>query len=310
MSDSCDLLWEAVDGICHERGGPACQPLARAADDICGRPSDGWVFRGAMLRDFNQAEFRDGTVPGSTITMHTVDDAELDNWLDRENMLRSQINSLRQIKQNVGVETIERDVVGGFGTELVSSWRFAASTPRSATETPLVLFMRRQDIPERLIDVEYTQEFKANNPAIAGKVDRGSEMLVETNFDRATNFANVDGNRVFFRENPVRSFTGMSEEAEAVCLCESVDISQSVAHAVTYLTESGVRAIGDGSLDAAHDAIRAEMGMFADRLVVIQTVVSPSTVGGGNMDAGKFQALYDGDTRTESISDARQFFEP
>lgn len=337
------------------------------------------VFRGSNIEKFNANEFQDNKINGSEIRVEILDTyaaAARYNLLNAGSISKTITNSstpfkLRQsiidefrignpdinkfnvdtgdkevplsaLKNNgLIARSINEQVTGGLSKNIGAGFRFAGTGGTDIEKNaPLVLFLEKNRIPAQLIAVEYTDEFINENPALAGKADRGSWMLMTPVLtddnelgDFSAQFA-IGELRSSKREkypdagpvikwflNPLDNFFRLEPEQELMARTSNINLDQSLFAVCFYTGRKRLKNIYRNNIGvpdnvnreeqaiAVHNEISNRMAKNSDRLVTC-VVSGRIRTEDKKLNRGIFEFLYDGNEFTYDYNNAIPFTNP
>lgn len=313
------------------------------------------VFRGGHINIFNQSEFADNQITGKEINVWVADTAAITMKYDtgrRASFSNSGMGgrSARKLREDFDKEVtiqnlysndliarkINKNVTGGLTTSYSVANDLASGSGYTVGDAKMVLFFERNRIPTRLSEVEYTKDFITDNPAIAGLVDKGSNMIVfpRVNDDyelkevQAQYDVEINSNNkvIQFYKDPLSKFFAYEKESEIVAHASHINLDHSLFGACLYIREDmmdrmiantvdvDIKEISDSNssdkekLARVYKLAREMMNNYSDRLVVC--LVDAYYWSRNKMNDSKFKLFYDGNNFTDKYSGAVPFTDP
>lgn len=253
-------------------------------------------------------------------------------------------------ENNLIANHTQTEVTGGLSQRLGISMRFAGyfqdpSRARSdgIQAAPIVLFLEKNRIPARLVEVEYTSDFINNHTAIAGAADSGSNMLMAprlteefelgdhtARFDVSTTDeiqdlrdngelqVNIDNDDLVVKWSldPLNGFKGLEAESELFAYAPKIDLDSALLGMCSYITDRRLKQVSQIDSDNKKDMVKSlyrkvhnNLESYQDRLLmcVVDTMPKSSR---GKIRRSQFELLYDGNDFTRSYKEAIPFTDP
>lgn len=258
------------------------------------------------------------------------------------------IKSLNE--NNLIAKHTETDVTGGLSQRLGVSIRFSGdfedpsrSRSNGIQGAPIVLFLEKNRIPARLVEVEYTSNFIDNHTAIAGAADKGSKMVIAPslteNFELGSHTArfgvsttekiqtlrdngklqvDIDDNDLVIEwfKDPLDNFKGLDAESELFAYAPKIDLDSALLGMCSYITKRRLEDISQIDSDKTEDMVESlyqkvqnNISSYKDRLLMCVVNRKPKS-SRRRITRSQFDLLYDGTNFTRSYEEAIPFTDP